>query len=121
MFKRKKVKTVNVAPFEDSKIKKNVAFTIEFDESNRREMPSKLIDRLNTPKPRPHDQITYTDEESMLIAEIMRQSTLQDIKDKANKLDHKIFDAGRRRMCLASIRAQSKNRIEKESLCGVIM
>lgn len=58
--------------------------------------------------------MSYTDEESMLIAEIMRESSLNEIKNKAGRVDHKIFDASRRRMCVNYLKEQASKFKESE-------
>ena len=61
-------------------------------------------------------QVDYTDDESMLIAEIMRDAHLEEKKTKAGRVDVKLFDAQRRRMCTNYMKGQ--NAEKKAELTG---
>ncbi|XP_060592245.1 uncharacterized protein LOC132746970 [Ruditapes philippinarum] len=108
-----------VSSLEDVKKHKCVSFSIDFDVEkpsvSHVSVPSRLLQRQEERKNRQSQNLmSYTDEESMLIAEIMKEASLNEIKYKAGRVDHKLFDASRRRMCVNYLKEQSSKAKEAE-------
>ena len=67
-------------------------------------------------------QLEYTTEEECLMADIMREARMKEVKDRGVQEEIKVYDAKMKRLALEKSReAQLQERVSRSVCCGVYM